>query len=245
MSMSVQPLRRTDVYPKLLQLYLDLKNDPCPGIDESQPPFSSKGGVTDNAETDISLLTYKNHEDSDVYIETVTDQSASYHGSTESNNLSLKHNTQEPSFKSGQDRYLWGQDWLMPPSLYCKYMERNLYMPLEVDSATSLSSPEPSYGEVNGVDPHLLEIVEQIEYYLSFDNLIYDVKFQDYMNYYEGWVPLPFVASLPKVRELTLNVKVIEEALQTLSFQIEIKDGAKLIRHRDSWQRWKPYAAMN
>ncbi|KAI9123864.1 hypothetical protein K1719_005164 [Acacia pycnantha] len=162
-------------------------------IDESQPSSSSDGGVTDNAETGNGVSTYQNHKDSDVYAETLKEESASYHGSTESNNLSLKHNLQETSFEYGQYRYLWGpQDWLMHPSLYCKYMERYLYMPLEVDSA------RPSYGEVNGVDLDLLEIVEHIEYYFSFDNLIHDVNFREHMNYYDGWVPLPFIASLPE-----------------------------------------------
>ncbi|KAI9123379.1 hypothetical protein K1719_004679 [Acacia pycnantha] len=188
------------------------------GIYESQPLSSLDGGVIDNAETDNDVSTYQNHKDSDV-----------------------KHNAQETIVESRPCVYLWApQDWLMHPSLYCKYMEKYLYMPLKVDCA-----PEPSYGEVNGVDPYLLEIVEQIEYYFSSDNLIHDVNFQKHMNYYGGWVSLPFIASLPEVRELTLNVKMIEEGLKTLSFMIEIKDGTKFIRHRHSWGRWKPYQVMN
>ncbi|KAI9123382.1 hypothetical protein K1719_004682 [Acacia pycnantha] len=208
------------------------------GIDESQPSSSSDGGVTDNAETGNGVPTYQNHKDSDVYVETVKDQSASYHGSTESNNLSLKHNTQETSVESRTCVYRWSpQEWLMHPSLYCKYMERYLSMPLDDDFATIVSS----YGEVNGVAPDRLELVEQIEYYFSSDNLTNDVKFQEHMNYHGGWVALPFVASLPEVRELTLNVKVIEEVIKTFSFLLEIKDGTKFIRHRRSGQRWNSF----
>ncbi|KAI9124332.1 hypothetical protein K1719_005632 [Acacia pycnantha] len=193
-AMSVRPSRRNDVYPKWLELYTD-PNDPSPGIDESQPSSSSDGGVTDNAETGNGVPTYQNHKDSDVYVETVKDQSASYHGSTESNNLSLKHNTQETSVESGPCVYRWSpQEWLMHPSLYCKYMERYLSMPLDDDFATIVSS----YGGT----------------YLSTRAL---------------------------VRELTLNVKVIEEVIKTFSFLLEIKDGTKFIRHRRSGQRWNSF----
>ncbi|KAK4258750.1 hypothetical protein QN277_005163 [Acacia crassicarpa] len=225
-------MQRLDMYAKMFSdacamlhnPHTNAHQDPCrlpmnEGIVESQPSSSSDGGVTDNAETENGVSTYQDHKDLDVYVETVKDQSASYDGSTESNNLSSKHDPQETSVESGPRVYRWKpEDWLSHPSSYCKYMETYLYMPLEDDFATIPSSPRPSSREVNGVAPDLLELVEQIEYYFSFDNLIHDVKFRDHMNYHGGWVALPFVASLPEVRELTLNVKVIEEVIKTLSF---------------------------
>ncbi|KAI9124015.1 hypothetical protein K1719_005315 [Acacia pycnantha] len=232
-------MQRIDMYAKmfsdacamLLNPHTDAHQDPCPlpmneGFDESQPRSFSEGQLTDNAETYTGVSTNQNHKDSDACSETLNKESVYGHDSTESNNPSLKHNTQETGVESGPCVYLWSpQVWLMHPSLYCKYMERYMCMPLEVDSTTSLSSPGPSYREVNGVvTPNLLDdIVKQIEYYFSSNNLIHNVNFQEHMKYCGGWVPLPFVASLPEVRELTLNVKVIEKALKTLSFMIEIK----------------------
>ncbi|KAI9126981.1 hypothetical protein K1719_001990 [Acacia pycnantha] len=198
-------------------------------IDESIPPSSSKGQVTVNAESNTGMLTNLNHKDLDASFETVKEESIYDHDSTESSNPLLNHNTQKTSFVFGS--YRTPQHWLMHPSFYDEYMNRYLDMPFEfeVDSAPSLPSLGPSYGVVNDVAPDLAEIVKQIEYYFSFDNLINDVNFQEHMVGH-GWFPLPYVASLSGMRKLTSNVEVIAEAVRT-SFTIEMDDG-KYIRNR-------------
>ncbi|KAI9096855.1 hypothetical protein K1719_025838 [Acacia pycnantha] len=194
------------------------------GIDESVPPSSPlEGHVTDNAESNTGMSTNQNHKDLDASFEIA--ESVYDHDSIEPSNPSLNRNTQKTSLVSGQYLYYWGpQDWLMHPSSHDKYMNRYLDLPFEfeVDSVTSLPSLGPFYGVVNDVAPDLdlAEIVKQIEYYFSFNNLINDKNFREHMVGY-GWVPLPFVASLPEVRKLTTNIKVIVEALRT-SFAIEM-----------------------
>ncbi|KAI9127102.1 hypothetical protein K1719_001661 [Acacia pycnantha] len=222
-------MQRTDRYAKIssdscaMQLTTD-GDDHCflpvnKGIDENVPPSSpSEEQVTDNTKSTTSVSTNLNHKDLDASFETINEESIYDYDSTESSNSSLNHNTQNTSLVSGPYLTYWGpQDWLMHPSSYCKYMYRYLDMPFEfdVDAATNLPSQGPSYGA-----PDLAEIVKQIESYFSFNNLINDKNFREHMVGY-GWVPLPFVASLPEVRKLTTNIKVIVEALRT-SFAIEM-----------------------
>ncbi|KAI9127458.1 hypothetical protein K1719_002017 [Acacia pycnantha] len=253
-------LQRFDRYANMFSdayaMLLATIDDHCPltvnkGTDESLPPSSLlEGQVTDNAESNTGMSANQNHKDLDASFEIVKEESVYDHDSIESSNPSLNHNTQKTSLVSGQYLYYWGpQDWLMHPSSYDKYMNRYLDLPFEfeVDSATSLPSLGPSYEVVNDVAPDLAEIVKQIEYYFSFDNLIRDENFRDHMVG-KGWVPLPFIASLYEVRKLTSNIKVIVEALKT-SFAIEM-DGGKYIRHRHIYVTeirisTKPYQVMN
>ncbi|GAA0157509.1 RNA metabolism protein [Lithospermum erythrorhizon] len=85
------------------------------------------------------------------------------------------------------------------------------------------------------VDPVLqTNIVNQIEYYFSTDNLVGDTYLRKNMDE-QGWVSIKLIAGFKKVSQLTDNIQLILAALQT-SRLVEI-EGEKL-RRRDDWERW-------
>ncbi|XP_028774507.1 la-related protein 1B-like [Neltuma alba] len=99
----------------------------------------------------------------------------------------------------------------------------------------SLAPYMPPYGNVSAPDPELsVKIVRQVEYYFSFDNLIKDMYLRRQMDE-QGWVPVRLIANFRKIKELTDNIQIISEVLQT-STVVEIL-GDK-VRRRDDWQRW-------
>ncbi|XP_074313429.1 la-related protein 1B-like [Silene latifolia] len=78
------------------------------------------------------------------------------------------------------------------------------------------------------------EIMEQINYYFSHDNLIKDVYLRERMDE-NGWVFIRVIANFNKVKNLTQDIRFILEALRP-STVVEVQ-GYK-IRKRDDWKRW-------
>ncbi|KAJ8764308.1 hypothetical protein K2173_006048 [Erythroxylum novogranatense] len=77
-------------------------------------------------------------------------------------------------------------------------------------------------------------IVKQIDYYFSNENLIKDTFLRQNMDD-QGWVDVKLVAGFKKVSQLTPNVPIILDAMRNSSL-VEVQ-GNK-IRRRNDWQRW-------
>ncbi|XP_027355233.1 la-related protein 1C-like [Abrus precatorius] len=79
-------------------------------------------------------------------------------------------------------------------------------------------------------------IANQIDYYFSDVNLVKDEFLRSNMDE-QGWVPISLIASFPRVRSLTSNIKLILDSLRT-STVVEVQ-GDKL-RRRNEWMKWLP-----
>ncbi|KAI3798823.1 hypothetical protein L1987_34103 [Smallanthus sonchifolius] len=86
-----------------------------------------------------------------------------------------------------------------------------------------------------GHDPLLYaNIVKQIDYYFSNENLVRDTYLRRNMDE-QGWVSVSLIAGFKKVSLLTDNVQLILDAMQT-STLVEVQ-GDK-IRRRNDWMKW-------
>ncbi|KAL1918576.1 uncharacterized protein VTP21DRAFT_2598 [Calcarisporiella thermophila] len=87
-----------------------------------------------------------------------------------------------------------------------------------------------------GMDAETLKfyIRQQIEYYFSIENLCKDIFLRGQMDS-EGFVPLQLLASFNRVKQLSAEVSVLSDALQT-SQVVEVR-GDK-VRRREGWDFW-------
>ncbi|KAK4338571.1 hypothetical protein RND71_043058 [Anisodus tanguticus] len=93
--------------------------------------------------------------------------------------------------------------------------------------------PPPFFFPV--VDPNLPALlVKQIEYYFSDANLVKDDFLRSKMDE-DGWVPIELIASFPRVRQLTNNIKFILDCLRA-STLVEAQDDK--VRRRNDWKKW-------
>ncbi|KAI3502814.1 hypothetical protein L1887_31152 [Cichorium endivia] len=84
-------------------------------------------------------------------------------------------------------------------------------------------------------DPDLHKnIVKQIDYYFSDENLVKDTYLRKNMDE-QGWVPVTLIASFKKVFSLTDNVRLILDVMRT-SKAVEVKGGK--MRKQTEWKRW-------
>ncbi|KAI3824273.1 hypothetical protein L1987_05724 [Smallanthus sonchifolius] len=83
-------------------------------------------------------------------------------------------------------------------------------------------------------DPLHDNIVKQIDFYFSNDNLVKDTYLRRYMDE-QGWVHVNLIAGFNKVSSLTDNVKLILDVMQK-STVVEVQ-GDKM-RRRNDWMRW-------
>ncbi|VDK50443.1 unnamed protein product [Anisakis simplex] len=77
---------------------------------------------------------------------------------------------------------------------------------------------------------------KQIEYYFSSDNLQKDFFLRRKMDK-DGFLPLSLIASFPRVRSLTQDLKLIADGLRG-SEKVEISDDGRKIRPRSNPQQW-------
>ncbi|KAI3730333.1 hypothetical protein L1987_61503 [Smallanthus sonchifolius] len=78
------------------------------------------------------------------------------------------------------------------------------------------------------------EIVKQIEYYFSDDNLVKDNFLRSHMDE-EGWVPITLIAGFPRVQALSSDIQMLLSFLRD-STAVEIQ-GDK-VRRRADWRKW-------
>ncbi|KAF8011412.1 hypothetical protein BT93_J1890 [Corymbia citriodora subsp. variegata] len=79
-----------------------------------------------------------------------------------------------------------------------------------------------------------LDILRQIEYYFSKENLIKDLHFRKKWNG-QGWVHISIIAAFKKVSSMTSNINLILDAVRN-STMLEIQ--GDMVRKRDDWERW-------
>ncbi|KAG0447769.1 hypothetical protein HPP92_028183 [Vanilla planifolia] len=77
-------------------------------------------------------------------------------------------------------------------------------------------------------------IVKQIEYYFSDENLQTDTFLLSLLDE-QGWVPISKIADFNRVKKMTTNITLILDALLS-SNVIEVQGGK--IRRRNDWSRW-------
>ncbi|RLN18817.1 la-related protein 1B-like isoform X2 [Panicum miliaceum] len=94
--------------------------------------------------------------------------------------------------------------------------------------------PHPASPQAILVDPLRKELLEQIDYYFSDDNLCKDTYLRQRMDD-QGWVPLSLIAGFRKVQKLTDNIQFILETVM-MSTVVEVQDDK--LRRRGTWENW-------
>ncbi|KAL8218421.1 hypothetical protein R6Q57_021794 [Mikania cordata] len=107
-----------------------------------------------------------------------------------------------------------------------------VYFPTLAQAPYRAASPVSSSG-ASGSSLHD-EILKQIEYYFSDDNLVKDNYLRSHMDD-EGWVPIQLIAGFRRVQALTNDVQMLMSSLSNSS-AVEIQ-GDK-VRRRADWGRW-------
>ncbi|BFZ64799.1 hypothetical protein YB2330_005952 [Saitoella coloradoensis] len=79
-------------------------------------------------------------------------------------------------------------------------------------------------------------ILGQIDYYFSLDNLCKDLFLRRHMDG-EGWVAVAFLANFNRVKQLTLDEKVVREACRGSQI-VEVSVDGEKVRKREGWEMW-------
>ncbi|PWA75525.1 RNA-binding protein Lupus La [Artemisia annua] len=111
-----------------------------------------------------------------------------------------------------------------------------IYVPGPPDSLRAMPFVPPLPPQMYfAVDPLLhANIVSQIDYYFSNENLVRDTYLRRNMDE-QGWVSASLIAGFKKVSQLTDNVQLILDAMRN-STLVEVQ-GDK-IRRRNDWMKW-------
>ncbi|KAK6246928.1 hypothetical protein QUC31_018493 [Theobroma cacao] len=102
------------------------------------------------------------------------------------------------------------------------------FVPYPINPGTAMYPPETATLRAN--------IVKQIEYYFSDENLQTDHYLISLMDD-QGWVPISAIADFKRVKRMSTDIKFILDALLSSS-TVEVQ-GDK-IRRRDEWSKWIP-----
>ncbi|KAL1540685.1 la-related protein 1B-like isoform X1 [Salvia divinorum] len=122
------------------------------------------------------------------------------------------------------------------PVVYTEMQSPVFYVPgPHPDSLTPISMvPMPSMF-FSMHDPHLpTKIVNQIDYYFSNENLVKDTFLRQNMDG-EGWVSIKLIAGFKKVIQLTDNIQLILDVINS-SNAVEVQ-GDK-VRRKGDWMKW-------
>lgn len=84
------------------------------------------------------------------------------------------------------------------------------------------------------MDPQRAQLLKQIDYYFSSENLCKDPYLRQNMDD-QGWVPISLIATFNRVKQLTNSIKYIVDTVK-LSTIVEVQ-GEK-IRRRNDWMHW-------
>lgn len=99
-------------------------------------------------------------------------------------------------------------------------------------------APMPPAMVMPSQDPGALkaQVLAQLEYYFSQDNMLKDLYLRTQMNE-EGWVAIALLANFAKLRSLTTDSNMILEALAA-SKVIELDEKSHNVRVKSGWQKW-------
>jgi hypothetical protein len=96
----------------------------------------------------------------------------------------------------------------------------------------------PHFPVVPATDSEVLKnmILAQVEYYLSVENLIRDIYLRKHMDK-DGFLTIDFIASFNRIKNLTMDVKAVKEALLESS-TLELDSESLRVRPRDNPGYW-------
>ncbi|KAI0459745.1 hypothetical protein F5B21DRAFT_255431 [Xylaria acuta] len=79
----------------------------------------------------------------------------------------------------------------------------------------------------------------QVEYYFSVENCVKDWYLRTHMDS-QGFVPLPFIASFNRMRELLVDVSILRQAClaSTVLELVMGADGVERVRSKEGWEKW-------
>ncbi|XP_062209932.1 la-related protein 1B-like isoform X2 [Phragmites australis] len=103
--------------------------------------------------------------------------------------------------------------------------------------------PHPASPHAISIDPIQKELLAQIDYYFSDDNLCKDPFLRQNMDD-QGWVPLSLIAGFRKVQNLTNNIQFlrgtnnIQFILETVLLSTVVEVQGDKIRRRGTWENW-------
>ncbi|XP_047314876.1 la-related protein 1C-like [Impatiens glandulifera] len=126
--------------------------------------------------------------------------------------------------------------FIPPPPVPLTFYHSPMVYPEGTPPLIYVPAPLPPHPICLPVPDPLLHsrIVNQIDYYFSYENLIKDTFLRQNMDEH-GWVPVQLIASFKKVRLLTDNIHLMLEALYSSSI-VEVQ-GDK-VRKRYDWPKW-------
>lgn len=135
-----------------------------------------------------------------------------------------------PPFFGPAPGFISGPSFPGAPSMY--------YLPGHPDSIRGPRFvPHPPHPGI-AIPPDVLalraDIVKQIEYYFSIENLQKDHHLISLMDD-QGWVPITKIADFNRVKRMTTSVPFILDALQGSSV-VEVQGDR--VRKRDDWSKW-------
>lgn len=81
------------------------------------------------------------------------------------------------------------------------------------------------------------QVLAQIEYYFSEDNLIKDIYLRSKAMDEEGWVLIQLLAAFKRVQTMTADMSLIVDAVQS-SQKLEFDAQNSRVRLLEGWQRW-------
>jgi len=81
------------------------------------------------------------------------------------------------------------------------------------------------------------QVLAQIEYYFSEDNLIKDIYLRSKAMDEEGWVSIQLLAAFKRVQTMTTDVSLILDAVQS-SQKLQFDAEHSRVRLLQGWQRW-------
>lgn len=87
---------------------------------------------------------------------------------------------------------------------------------------------------------NLLQLAQtQVEYYFSVENCVKDWYLRTHMDS-QGFVPIPFIASFNRMRELLVDLNILRQAClaSTVLDLVLGGDGIERVRSREGWEKW-------
>ncbi|KAF2973090.1 hypothetical protein GQX73_g461 [Xylaria multiplex] len=100
--------------------------------------------------------------------------------------------------------------------------------------------PTPNGGIYQYDSGNLLQLVQsQVEYYFSVENCVKDWYLRKHMDS-QGFVPMQFIASFNRMRELAIDVNILRQACidSTVVELVMCGDGIERVRSKEGWEKW-------
>ncbi|KAJ2984932.1 hypothetical protein NUW58_g5804 [Xylaria curta] len=100
--------------------------------------------------------------------------------------------------------------------------------------------PSPNSGMYSYDAGNLLQLAQtQVEYYFSVENCVKDWYLRTHMDS-QGFVPIPFIASFNRMRELLVDLNILRQAcIDSAVLELVMGgDGVERVRSKEGWDKW-------